>query len=204
MKRCAVISGGAFSPLTGIEEHDCIIACDRGLEYASRCGIKPDVVIGDFDSFRGELPEGVEIQRLPVEKDDTDTVSAVRRALTDGAEDITLYCALGGRLDHLTANLQTLAFAVEHGARAHIIDSSTEIHAFTRGSMELPAREDWSLSVFSLTDACTGVSISGTKYLLDNVTVTNAFPIGVSNEWRGTAKVSVDDGTLMVMLCKMN
>lgn len=83
---CAIISGGEFAPLDGIEHAACVIACDRGYEYAARCGIKPDLLLGDFDSYTGALPAGVEVLRLPVEKDDTDTMSAVRRFFRSSLE----------------------------------------------------------------------------------------------------------------------
>ena len=77
---CAIISGGDFSPLDGIDEADFVIACDRGFEYAQRGGIKPNLLLGDFDSYSGALPEDTEILLLPVEKDDTDTMSAIRQS----------------------------------------------------------------------------------------------------------------------------
>ena len=67
----------------------------------------------------------------------------------------------------------------------------------------MPEREGWSLSVLALSDRCTGVSIHGTKYELENVTVENSFPIGVSNQWRGDAAISVETGVLAVMESKM-
>ncbi len=67
----------------------------------------------------------------------------------------------------------------------------------------LPPREGWSLSVFSLSDVCRGVTLKGVKYELDSVELTNRFPIGTSNEWEGTAEISAEDGILAVMLCRL-
>ena len=75
---------------------------------------------------------------------------------------------------------------------------------FSHGSISLPQSGGCSLSVFAVTDDCRGVSITGTKYELHSAVITNSFPIGVSNEWAGSeAVVSVDDGILAVMLCRM-
>ena len=109
---CAIISGGEYSPMDDIKAAEYIIACDRGYSYAKRSGIVPDLLLGDFDSYTGKLPEGAAVERLPREKDDTDTMHAVRRALELGFTRISLYCALGGRLDHLLANLQHRLLAV--------------------------------------------------------------------------------------------
>ena len=200
---CAIISGGEFAPLDGIENAACVIACDRGYEYAARCGIKPDLLLGDFDSYTGALPAGVEVLRLPVEKDDTDTMSAVRRALALGYGDIRVYCALGGRLDHLYANIQSAAFAVRHGARAELIGRDAHIYVFTGGTLSLPPRAGWSLSLFAISDECRGVAVRGTKYTLSDAVVPYYFPIGTSNAWRGTAEISVGEGVLAVMLCRL-
>ena len=40
------------------------------------------------------------------------------------------------------------------------------------------------LSVFALSDVCEGVSIRGAKYEVENVCITNAFPIGAGNDFR--------------------
>ena len=202
---CAIISGGEFAPLDGIENAACVIACDRGYEYAARCGIKPDLLLGDFDSYTGALPAGVEVLRLPVEKDDTDTMSAVRHALDMGCRRIRIYCALGGRLDHLYANIQTGAFAAAHGARSEIIGEGAHIYVLPGGAIELPYRPGWSLSVFAIEDEVRGVSITGAKYQLSDAVITNTFPIGTSNEWLPGEAVTVraEAGIYAVMLCRM-
>ena len=200
---CAIISGGEQSPMDDIREAEYIIACDSGYEYARRSGIKPSLLLGDFDSYRGVLPQDVEILRLPVEKDDTDTMSAMRRALDVGYKHIRIYCALGGRLDHLFANIQTAAFGAERGARVELIGRDAVIYVFSGSKMNIRPREGWSLSVFALSDVCRGVSLKGVKYELCDVEVTNRFPIGTSNEWAGTAEISVSQGVLAVMLCRL-
>lgn len=63
---CAIISGGQEDALCGIEAADFIIACDRGYVYARNAGIRPDLLVGDFDSYRGALPADVPVLDLPV------------------------------------------------------------------------------------------------------------------------------------------
>ena len=98
---------------------------------------------------------------------------------------------------------QAAAFAVAHGARVRILDRENEITVFTADTITVPPRAGWSLSVLALTDQCTGVSIHGTKYELDQVTVTNTFPIGVSNQWHGEARISVEPGILAILESRM-
>ena len=203
-KICAIISGGERSPFTDIEQADFIIACDRGIEYAMSAGIRPDLIIGDFDSYSGALPEGVPVMRLKVEKDDTDTMSAARYAVGHGFSRVEIYSALGGRLDHLFANIQTMAFAVKGGADAHIIGNTEELFAFTGKAVTFPKSPDCSLSVFALDGKCDNVSIRGAKYCLDNAVIESSFPIGTSNQWVGDEiEVSVGSGVILVMRCRM-
>ena len=203
-RRCAIISGGAFSPLRGIEDASYIIACDKGCEYALQSGVTPDLLVGDFDSYRGALPGNSPRLSLPVEKDDTDTMAAVKYAVEQGFGHIVLYCALGGRLDHLMGNIQAAAYAVKHGAQVEIEDAQTALYLFGGGTKTIFARPGYSLSVLSLTDACRGVSIDGAKYRLKDAVLTNTFPIGISNEWEGDAQICVESGILMVVLSKFS
>ena len=202
-RRCLIISGGEYHPITGVGPEDFIIACDRGYEYALRSGIRPDLVVSDFDSYAGDIADEVTVHRLPTEKDDTDTMSAIRWACAEGFDELRLVCALGARLDHAYANLQALAWAAEHGMAARIESPGTRVIALRKGSLRLPRREGFSLSVFAVSDRCR-VSIHGTKYTLEDAEIRNHFPIGVSNAWaEDEAVVTAHEGTLLIMESKL-
>lgn len=199
-----IITGGDFSPIPPLPEGEHILACDKGYEYALRCGIEPELVIGDFDSCAVSPVAGVPVERFRSEKDDTDTMIAVRHALDGGAQSISLLCALGGRLDHLLGNLQSAVFAAKRGVPVTLRDEDSEIAVLPPCALSIARREGFSLSLLSAVDECTGVCISGVKYPLDNATVTNAFPIGVSNEWRAEcAELSFKSGVLMVIMSRL-
>ena len=219
-------SGLTDSPASGF---DLVIACDKGYKNALQAGIRPDILIGDFDSFGDPQqtasdrsgressadPETpcripsvdpcVDIIRLPVMKDDTDTMSAVKIALERGLNDITITCAFGGRFDHSMANIQTAAYIVSHGGRAAVLGADTFVYAFSNDSAVIKKKDGYTLSVFSLSDRCEDVSVSGTLYTLNGAVLTNSFPLGVSNSWaEDAAKISVGNGTLMVILSQDN
>ena len=139
---------------------------------------------------------------MPVEKDDTDTMAAVRWAVSEGFAEIRLYCALGGRLDHLLGNIQSLSFACRHGAKASLYGREARLHLISNGAIALPPCEGYSLSVLALTDRVENVCITGVKYPLHGALVTNSFPIGVSNEWEDTAHISCGAGILLVINAK--
>lgn len=202
--KCLIVSGGDFAPLPSPDADTFVIACDRGYAYAARCGIVPNLLVSDFDSYTGPVDPAVPLRRLPTEKDDTDTMSAIRAALAQGCTEGLLCCALGGRLDHTLANLQSLLFAEEHGLKLRIQSPDAEVHVLRNGRLRLPRRDGFSLSVFALSERCRGVSIRGAKYPLEEVELTNAFPLGVSNEWReDEAEISVCDGALLIVMSRL-
>ena len=202
--RCVVISGGDFSPVPGISPDDFVIACDRGYVYCERLGLRPDLIISDFDSYTGPVDSEIPLNRFVSEKDDTDTMLAVRYAVEHGFHELLLCCALGGRLDHLIANLQSLVFAQKHGLPAILLSEDTEIRTLADGALCVPRREDWSLSVFALDGPCRGVCITGAKYPLANAELLPSFPLGVSNTWaKEEAVISVEEGILLIVLSKI-
>lgn len=202
--QCLLVSGGAFCKIPAeLRKAETVIACDRGWQYAEKLGVVPNLIVGDFDS--SSLPEtNIPVERVPTRKDDTDTMLAAKRAMELGYTDIAICCAFGGRLDHTFANIQTAAYLVAHGAQVHLVGTDTDAFVFSEGVRHISRREGWSLSVFALSDRCEGLTIHGTKYECEDVTLTNAFPLGVSNVWEADeAEISVRSGILMVMQSKL-
>jgi len=107
---CYVVGAGEnygldFQPATG----DFVITADAGLCYLEEQGIRADLVIGDFDTLKC-VPEHPNTIGLSEEKDDTDTLAAVREGIRAGYTCFHIYCGTGGRIDHTMANLQVLAY----------------------------------------------------------------------------------------------
>ena len=194
--RCEGDPGKAYRPAAG----DLVICADSGWRVARRAGIAPDLVMGDFDS--SEAPLEGRVERYPVEKDDTDTMLCVKRGLALGYDDFLLVGGFGGRLDHTLANLQALHYIARRGARAQMRDGvSWATVLVDGGSVRVPCTQD-KLSVFSLGDACRGVTIRGAKYNIENATFTNAFPLGAANNVAaGAAEISLREGALLVITC---
>ena len=100
----------------------------------------------------------------------------------------------------MLANLQAAIFAARQGAALRILGADTEILTLRSGTLRLPRKEGWSLSVFAAEDRCRGVSISGAKYELQDAELTNDFPLGVSNEWAAPeAEISLREGTMLIV-----
>lgn len=207
MRKCLIAGGGRIDNLSWLkktaEECDYIIAADKGYKTLKKADVEIDIAIGDFDSL-GYVPEDVIVKKLKAEKDDTDTMTAVRYALDKGAEEILILGGAGGRLDHTVANLQTLSFIAYHGALGKLIDETNEIMGLIPGEYKFQNRAGYSLSTFSMTDEVTGLCENGVKYPLDNAVLTNKFPLGVSNEIvEDFAVISFKSGILFVCLSKL-
>lgn len=203
---CLIFAGGPEEdlPCLPVPQEDAWILCaDSGLRLAQRMGVTPDLVLGDFDSL-GALPDAPYYQ-APVEKDDTDTVLAVRFGLEKGCRRFVIYGALGGRFDHSFANIQTLLLLHQHGARGILVGASDMLMLQTAGTtVEYPKREGFTFSVFSLTTQCEGVSIRGVRYPLENATLTMYHPLGVSNEITDECAVlRVEQGIVLIAQSKL-
>jgi len=202
MSTCLIISGGDFSPIPGKIEYDYVIACDHGYDHARTLKIKPDLIVGDFDSCCSDASdyEDIPVREFPTHKDDSDTMLAIRYALSAGYKHIIISCALGGRLDHTLANIQSMAFVASHGGECELISKSEYLRTFTGGMISLPRKDGYSLSVYALSDQCTNVSITGSAYDCEGITLSNTFPLGLSNYWKSDrVTVKMTDGILLIV-----
>ena len=212
MKRCHIFAGGELGDIADYwfpNHRGYVICADSGYKHAKKLKLKPDVIVGDFDSYGGKLPKDCEIIRTVPEKDDTDTIMAVRIAIERGYDLIYLYGALGGpRFDHAFANIQTMLFAREHGASLILIGNGlVGIQGAEAGvAMYCDESERWGcryLSVFALTETVRIKSLRGVKYPLENYEMKASYPIGVSNEIIGEqAFLEIESGLALVMQTK--
>ena len=191
----------------GMSESDSVIALDGGLAFCAEHGIEPDRIVGDFDSLPAEKKELLEkypqqiIFRLPCEKDDTDTLAAIRMAVELGYENFCIYGGLGGRLSHTMANIQGLMYLKERGLYGVLLGDNRRIFLVKDEGVTLDAQENGYVSVFAYSERTEGVTIRNLKYEVADAELTNVFPIGVSNEFIGKeAEIFVKKGTLLVVI----
>ena len=212
MGKCILVCAGEFVPIEiPVEDGDYVIAVDGGFRYCQMLGILPDLILGDMDSASEEERAVIEeieredpsrIHRLKPEKDDTDTLSAVREGLERGYRKFYFYGALGGRLDHSIANIQTLLFLKKQGAVGYILTDTQLVTVIRNEEITFHTGVEGRMSLFSLGEKAEKVTIKGMKYVLTEDTVTNDFPIGISNEFIKTeeALVRVENGELLIMV----
>lgn len=206
MKRCVIIGGADIIDYADAKRYlssdDFYIFCDCGLKHMAGLGVEPDLIVGDFDSFKNPNLQ-VETIVLPCEKDDTDTVFAVKEALKRGFEDFLILGVIGQRLDHTLGNISILKMLSDKGFKALIVDDYCEMQALGSSVQYIDDSYPY-FSLLNIFGKTTGVTIKNAKYPLENAEITCDYQYGVSNEvLKGKiAEVSVDNGTLLLIKVK--
>lgn len=204
MKRCVIISAVEidFPAEKLIKDTDFVICADKGWQNAKEHGIKPDLIIGDFDSSPKPEDTNIPVMVLPVEKDDTDTYYVSRYIVENEFTDVLLLGALGGkRIEHTIANIQTLHYFAKNKINATAVNKYSQLTVIENGKIILPKMKDKYFSVFALDEKAKSVTIKGAKYLVDDYTITNYYPIGTSNEFKDdNIEISVEVGSLLIVI----
>ena len=204
MGKCIIICAAGFDGfLEPPGAGDFILAADGGYAHCKAFGVTPNEVLGDFDSLQ-YVPQDATV--FPVEKDDTDSMLAVRRGLQLGYRDFLLYGSLDGtRLDHTVANFQTLQFLADRGATGYLVGKDYIVTVVKNGVLRFSGEAGGILSVFCMGADAHGVTLRGLQYPLTDGTLTAGFPLGVSNHFIGkAAEVSVTKGSLLVLWDRKN
>ena len=206
MNRCVIISAADIKNYDKIKsylkEDDFYIVCDAGLNHVEKLNVKPNLVVGDFDSYKGFLTfSDKDVIVLPTVKDDTDTFYAVKEAIKRGYKDFLLLGVIGNRFDHSLCNISDLLYLENRGCRAMILDDYSEMSLIT---LDKEFLIDDSYSYFSLMNIkgdVKGVTIRNAKYPLDKIDIKAEYSYGISNEViKGKkATVSIEDGTLLLV-----
>lgn len=187
-----------------MNENRFIICADGGAKHLAKYRMKPDLLLGDFDSLspeelNGYREQGVDILQYPAEKDMTDTELAVEEAVRMDAKDVLMLGVLGTRYDHSLSNIFLLKRLHEAGIRARIVNEHNEI-TLTSDRITLIKDVFTKVSLLPLTMTAKGVTTKGLYYPLTDATLLQGSSRGISNEYTGeTAEVSVKEGILIVI-----
>jgi thiamine pyrophosphokinase len=203
MKRCVIVGGAPIERYDRIKPllrgDDYLIYCDSGLKHMEALGRQPDLIIGDFDSH--ERPEtDIETIVLPMVKDDTDTMFAVKEGIRRDFGDFLLIGALGGRLDHTMVNVYSLLYLDEKGKNGAIADDFSLVRLVSRSPAEIEPK--WAFfSLVNIDGSAHGVTIRNAKYELDDAEIPCSFQYATSNEPLPgkTALVSLREGRLLLI-----
>lgn len=202
MSRCVIVGGADINDYNRIKKYlkndDYFIFCDSGLKHKDYLKAVPNLIIGDFDSYK--MPENSEIPiiKLPCEKDYTDTFSGLLEGEKRGFSQFLIIGVIGNRLDHTLANVSMLKYLSEKGKIGKIIDDYSEISIIEKECI-IEKNECSYFSLISLSERLEGVCIKGAKYPLDNAVIKNSFQLGVSNEPCEKTFVHIEKGDALLV-----
>lgn len=187
-----------------IAEDDFIVCADGGQKHLESLGLKADLYLGDFDS--SEKPDtDTETLTYPVEKDDTDTMLAVKEGIRRGCRNFVIFGGMGGRFDHTFANIQTLLFADKKGANAILADENNFAFILRNDKAFIERNVNEKVSFFPLNGPAHGVTIEGFYYEVDNISLFPYDTLATSNfVIAPQGRVTVKKGTLLVVISKEN
>ena len=202
MKRCVIVGGAGINNYDYIRgrlcANDYIVFCDSGLRHLEPLQVNPSLIVGDFDSHDNQYLDGETIF-LPCEKDDTNTVFAVKEAIKRGFDDFLLIGVVGARLDHTLGNVSSLLYLDSLGKKGYIIDDYSEMEIVSNK----PAYIENSFSFFSLLNisgTAKRVTIKNAKYPLNDGEISCEYQYGISNEVVGEiAEISIREGKLLLI-----
>ncbi len=192
---------------------DQVIAADYGAHHALAWGWPIHLLIGDLDSLpQAELwavqAMGVPTVTAPAAKDETDLELALAHALAASAQELILCGALGGRADHMLANVLLLARPELAGVSTVIAEGAQTLrllrgHVSSDGAaacLALPGAPGDLLTLLPLAGDAGGVTTEGLRYPLADKPILFAHARGVSNVFEAAvARVWLRQGLLLVI-----
>ena len=212
-RRCVIVGGAGINDYSRIggylENDDYVIYCDSGLRHMDGLGALPSLIIGDWDSYDDPHMD-IETITLPVAKDDTDTVYAMREGMKRGFTEFLLVGAVGARLDHSLVNVYILSALENSGCHGMIVDDYSEMELISSQADETgevhPGRvsvEDRYpfFSLLALEGEARGVTIRNAKFGLEGASIGPDYQYATSNEVLPgkTAEITVEDGRLLLI-----
>lgn len=193
------------------EQQNDWIGVDRGTLELLNHQIMPIAAVGDFDSVTNEelhqIKKQIEIDPVKKEKDDTDLALAVNLAVELGYDEIRIYGATGGRLDHFMGAVQILTkpeFLAED-IKISLIDSQNEITVLKPGSHRISQVEGMKYVSFIPLNTNIRIKLDEFKYELPYTTLEQGSTLTISNEFKegyDQPLVTVELGNILMIQSK--
>lgn len=211
------------SPAQDLQAEDQDLLQDLHQDTQTQLQAQLHVLQARLHALQAQYPQclkNMEVLALPCHKDESDTLQALLEVYRRGYRRLELASAFGGRMDHAYANLQTLVRAKELGFTEVVArDTQTTLTVLQGGdTLSFMGPVGLTFSLFSYSEECQGVSIQGAAYPLDKGTLTQTFPLGLSNKIApqeegesqvtghhlspglGQVNISLDEGYLLVFV----
>ena len=198
--RIAMLCSAPIANLPKIKEKiiqfPILIAVDGGANHCHAMDLRPHLLVGDLDSIAPHVLKAfcdVPQKRYPSEKDKTDLEIALELAMHPGIERITVFGAVGGRVDHTMGNFILLS---RYPGKV-FLESETELIFVIHGQVELSTEPGQTLSLIPLNGPVTGITTQGLKWPLKEEMLSKNF-MGISNlTTESKVSISVKEGDLL-------
>lgn len=202
IKKCLIISGAPESEIEYYNDYvdgRFVISADSGYSKCAKLGIKPDLIIGDFDS--SDVPDtDIKTIILPVRKDDTDTFFAVKYAIKQGFNDLVILGGIGSRFDHTYCNVLALNYCFERNVKAVLINKNNKIKLLDKKAVINKDKYNY-FSFYAFLEDCIKLTTRGTQYDLTDYDLTVKCPLAQSNSFKdNNITVSYESGKLLLIL----
>jgi len=176
-----------------VDRCDFLVAADGAANWLDRYEVTPDLILGDFDSFKGETA----VDQIKLEtQDNTDGDKALDWAQSQGVRDVMILGGLGGRADFSLYNLSLplrfphLNLSFYHREEEVLLAKKTTCWTEKIGS---------NVSLLALGGPVTGLSTEGLSWKLDGAKLTLDGLQSQSNRACGTAVTcTYETGHLLV------
>ncbi|MBQ3667716.1 MAG: thiamine diphosphokinase [Clostridia bacterium] len=204
MNRCVIIGGAEIKRYDRarslIRQDDFIVCCDSGLAHSEPLGVRPKLIVGDFDSHENPHMD-VETIVLPREKDDTDTFYAAKLTLERGYGDFLLLGVAGGRLDHTLGNISLMQMLALKGKKCVAVDDYSDMEFVLPGAIYTVNDSYAYFSLLNVSGTAKGVTIKNAKYPLDDAVIACEYAYAISNEPLAsqTAEITLNEGRLLLV-----
>ncbi len=188
---------------TVLDSVDFVIAVDGGSRHVAPLEVKPDILLGDFDSISGysaftEAYPDMEVVKFPPRKDYTDSELAVEFAIEQKPKRVTIVGCIGSRMDHTFATILLLKRFLDAGIDACMLDEKNEIRLIN-SDYDIEGEVGRLMSLVPISDKVEGIYLHGFEYPLVDATLTLGSSTGVSNVFaRQKAKIELRSGMLLV------
>ena len=200
--RCVIVGGadiGDYDRIRGyLRDDDFAIYCDSGLRHMKGLELPPSLIVADWDSYEDPHLD-VETITLPVAKDDTDTVYAMREGMKRGFKEFLLTGAIGARLDHTLVNAYILTSLENKGCHGLIVDDYSEMEVVSSRAEVCDSYPFFSL--LAMEGEARGVTIRNAKFEIEDAVIGPDYQYATSNEPLPgkTAEIRVREGRLLLI-----
>jgi thiamine pyrophosphokinase len=196
----ALITRGNLAPseklLLRIQSYPYIVAVNGGLTHCFNQGIKPNLIMGDFDTASDDAM--LAFSKIPKRQFRQDTAQtdleiALQEIYHEGCQEITIFGGISERIDHSLANLLLLA----RYPGILYLETEQELFFVIKDREELDCFPSQRISLIPLNGSVTGVTTQGLKWDMRNATL-DKYLMSLSNQAVGNkVTIQVKQGDLL-------